>query len=40
MPEPEPVWTYRGYQLRPGDFTTAMVHFFRAEISGTSLLFH
>jgi uncharacterized membrane protein len=33
MPEPEPVWTYRGYQLRPGDFTTAMVHFFRAEIS-------
>jgi uncharacterized membrane protein len=28
----EPVWSYRGYQLRPGDFTTAMVHFFRAEV--------
>jgi len=28
----EPVWTYRGYRLRSGDFTTAMVHFFRAEI--------
>jgi len=27
------VWSYRGYQLRPSDFTTAMVHFFRAEIS-------
>lgn len=33
MSDPEPVWSYRGYQLRPGDFTTAMVHFFRAEIS-------
>jgi uncharacterized membrane protein len=30
--EPEPVWTYRGYRLRSSDFTTAMVHFFRAEI--------
>lgn len=29
----QPVWTYRGYQLRGGEFTTAMVHFFRAEIS-------
>lgn len=29
----EPVWSYRGYQLRSSDFTTAMVHFFRAEIS-------
>jgi uncharacterized membrane protein len=37
MPEPEPVWTYRGYQLRPGDFTTAMVHFFRAEISRANI---
>lgn len=32
-PDTEPVWTFRGYQLRAGDFTTAMVHFFRAEIS-------
>jgi uncharacterized membrane protein len=28
----EPVWTYRGYQLRPSEFTTAMVHLFRAEV--------
>ena len=30
---PEPVWTYRGYQLRASEFTTAMVHLFRAEVS-------
>jgi len=29
---PEPVWTYRGYQLRGSEFTTAMVHLFRAEV--------
>jgi uncharacterized membrane protein len=29
----EPVWTYRGYHLGPGEFTTAMVHLFRAEVS-------
>lgn len=28
----EPVWTFRGYRLRASEFTTAMVHFFRAEI--------
>ena len=28
----ETVWTYRGYKLRASEFTTAMVHFFRAEI--------
>jgi uncharacterized membrane protein len=28
----EPVWTYRGYQLKASEFTTAMVHFFRAEV--------
>jgi len=28
----EPVWTYRGYQLKSSEFTTAMVHLFRAEI--------
>lgn len=33
MAEPEPVWTFRGYQLRPSEFNAAMVHFFRAEIS-------
>lgn len=29
----EPVWTYRGYQLKASEFTTAMVHLFRAEVS-------
>jgi uncharacterized membrane protein len=29
---PEPVWTFRGYTMRPGEFNTAMVHFYRAEI--------
>ncbi|MEN6300958.1 MAG: DUF2270 domain-containing protein [Anaerolineaceae bacterium] len=33
----EPVWTFRGYQLRPSEFTTAMVHFFRAEISRANI---
>jgi uncharacterized membrane protein len=43
MPEPEPtkdatgqtepVWTYRGYKLRPGDFNTAMVHLYRGELA-------
>jgi uncharacterized membrane protein len=28
----EPVWTYRGYHLGAGEFNTAMVHFFRAEV--------
>lgn len=28
----EPVWTYRGYELGPDNFTSAMVHLFRAEI--------
>ena len=28
----EPVWTYRGYRLKAGQFVTAMVHLFRAEV--------
>lgn len=28
----EPVWSYRGYHLRPSEFTTAMVHYYRAEV--------
>jgi uncharacterized membrane protein len=32
-PESEAVWTFRGYRLRPSEFTTAMVHLFRAEIT-------
>lgn len=31
-PPDESVWSYRGYHLRPSEFTTAMVHFYRAEI--------
>ncbi len=26
-------WTFRGYRLDPGHFTTAMVHFYRAEVT-------
>jgi uncharacterized membrane protein len=26
------VWTYRGYRLKTGEFVTAMVHLFRAEV--------
>ncbi len=28
----KPVWRFRGYELRPSEFTTAMVHYYRAEI--------
>jgi uncharacterized membrane protein len=28
----EQVWTYRGYHLHASEFTTAMVHMFRAEV--------
>lgn len=31
-PLKEPVWKFRGYELRPSEFTTAMVHYYRAEI--------
>lgn len=31
-PVREPVWHYRGYDLRASEFTTAMVHFYRGEI--------
>ena len=32
-PDLQALWTYRGYQLDSGDFTTAMVHLYRAEIT-------
>jgi uncharacterized membrane protein len=32
-PPHEPVWTYRGYELHAGEFNTAMVHLFRAEVN-------
>jgi uncharacterized membrane protein len=28
----EPVWKFRGYEMRPSEFNTAMVHYYRAEI--------
>jgi len=31
-PPTEPVWSFRGYNLRPSEFTTAMVHFYRGEL--------
>ena len=33
----EPVWTFRGYKLSPREFTTAMVHLFRAEVSRANI---
>ena len=30
--EHRPVWTFRGYEMRPAEFNTAMVHYYRAEI--------
>lgn len=29
----EPVWTYRGYEIRPSEFNTAMVHLYRGELT-------
>jgi uncharacterized membrane protein len=33
----EPVWTFRGYQMRPAEFNTAMVHYYRAEIQRSNI---
>lgn len=35
--EREPVWKFRGYELRPSEFTTAMVHYYRAEIQRSNV---
>ncbi len=32
----ESVWTHKGYHLDTGNFTTAMVHFYRAEVTRTN----
>lgn len=32
-PTGDAVWSYRGYKLGPSEFTTSMVHLFRAEVS-------
>ena len=33
----EPVWTFRGYEIRPGEFNAAMVHYYRAEIQRSNV---
>src|SRR5574342_1423490 len=33
----EPVWTFRGYEMRPSEFNTAMVHYYRAEIQRSNV---
>ncbi|MBI3361843.1 MAG: DUF2270 domain-containing protein [Chloroflexi bacterium] len=33
----QPVWTFRGYQMRPPEFNTAMVHYYRAEIQRSNV---
>lgn len=35
--DPDNVWTYRGYRIRPGEFNTAMVHFYRGEITRSNV---
>ena len=32
-----PVWTFRGYEMRPAEFNTAMVHYYRAEIQRSNI---
>lgn len=34
---PESVWTYRGYRMKPGEFNTAMVHFYRGELGRSNV---
>jgi hypothetical protein len=29
----EPVWTFRSYAMRPGEFNTAMVHYYRSALA-------
>jgi len=36
-PLKEPVWKFRGYELRPSEFTTAMVHYYRGEIQRSNV---
>lgn len=33
----EPVWKFRGYEMRPAEFNTAMVHYYRAEIQRSNV---
>ncbi|HLF26971.1 MAG TPA: DUF2270 domain-containing protein [Anaerolineae bacterium] len=33
----EPVWSYRGYQIKASEFTTAMAHFYRGEMARSNV---
>ncbi len=35
--DPDPVWTYRGYRMKSGEFNTAMVHFYRGEVTRSNV---
>ncbi|MBI5302540.1 MAG: DUF2270 domain-containing protein [Chloroflexi bacterium] len=37
QPELEPLWTFRGRDLKTGEFNTAFVHFYRAEIQRSNV---
>ena len=37
VPKYGPVWTFRGYEMRPSEFNTAMVHYYRAEIQRSNV---
>lgn len=37
IPKYDPVWTFRGYEMRPSEFNTAMVHYYRAEIQRSNV---
>ncbi len=37
MPPDDPVWTFRGYQLRAAEFNTAIVHYYRAEVQRSNV---
>ncbi len=34
---PDSVWTYRGYRMKTGEFNTAMVHFYRGEVTRSNI---
>jgi uncharacterized membrane protein len=36
-PSLRPIWSFRGYELRPSDFNTAMVHFYRGEMQRSNV---
>lgn len=32
-----PVWSFRGFEMRPAEFSTAMVHYYRAEVERSNV---